>query len=204
MSSSPRYGASARWLHWLMAALIIGMVFVGATMVDSVAPWQPAVVQWHKLLGLLLLLLVVARLVNRLRHPPPPLPDDVPKLQAFAARGAHFALYALMFAMPLLGWAMQGAAGLPVVLPGGWVLPALVGADLATYSLLREAHALLAYTLFAVVLVHAGAGLYHGFVRRDSVLASMLPAGSPKPPIEAAPEVAEPVLSDEEAAKKPE
>ena len=174
-SSEPiaRYPALSRWLHWGMALLIIGMVFVGTAMVDSVAPWQPTAVQLHKWLGLVMLVLVALRLVQRLRHPAPPLPADLPRLQALGARGAHVALYALMVAMPLVGWAMQGAAGTPVVLPGGWVLPALVAPDLATYGLLRDAHALLAYGLFALVLLHAGAGLYHGLVRRDGVLESM-------------------------------
>lgn len=174
MQTSTRYGALSRWLHWSMAALIIGMVFVGAAMVDSVAAWQPTAVQLHKWLGLSLLVLVALRLVYRLRHPAPALPADLPRLQALGARAAHVALYALMFAMPLVGWAMQGAAGTPVLLPGGWVLPALVAPDLATYGLLRDAHAVLAYALFALVLLHAGAGLYHGFVRRDGVLATML------------------------------
>ena len=169
-----RYTAFARGLHWTMALLIIGMVFVGAAMVDSVATWQPTAVHLHKWLGLCLLGLVVLRLWHRLRNPAPPLPADLPRLQALGARAAHVGLYALMFAMPLVGWAMQGAAGTPVVLPGGWVLPALLGPDLATYGLLRDAHAVLAYSLFALVLLHAGAGLYHGFVRRDGVLASML------------------------------
>lgn len=177
MNHSPeamaRYPALSRWLHWGMALLIIGMVFVGTAMVDSVATWQPAAVQLHKWLGLSLLVLVALRLWQRLRHPAPPLPADLPRLQALGARGAHVALYALMIAMPLVGWAMQGAAGTPVVLPGGWVLPALVAPDLATYGLLRDAHAVLAYALFALVLLHAGAGLYHGLVRRDGVLESM-------------------------------
>ena len=177
MNHSPeamaRYPALSRWLHWGMAVLIIGMVFVGTAMVDSVATWQPAAVQLHKWLGLSLLVLVALRLWQRLRHPAPPLPADLPRLQALGARGAHVALYALMIAMPLVGWAMQGAAGTPVVLPGGWVLPALVAPDLATYGLLRDAHAVLAYALFALVLLHAGAGLYHGLVRRDGVLESM-------------------------------
>ena len=177
MNHSPeamaRYPALSRWLHWGMAVLIIGMVFVGTAMVDSVATWQPTAVKLHKWLGLSLLVLVALRLWQRLRHPAPPLPADLPRLQALGARGAHVALYALMIAMPLVGWAMQGAAGTPVVLPGGWVLPALVAPDLATYGLLRDAHAVLAYALFALVLLHAGAGLYHGLVRRDGVLESM-------------------------------
>ncbi|PZO09701.1 MAG: cytochrome B [Lysobacteraceae bacterium] len=156
-----------------MALLIIGMVFVGAAMVDSVATWQPTAVQLHKWLGLTLLVLVTLRLAYRLRHRAPALPSDLPKLQALGARAAHVGLYLLMFAMPLLGWAMQGAAGTPVMMPGGWVLPALLAPDLATYGLLRDLHALFAYTLFALILLHAGAGLYHGFVRRDGVLESM-------------------------------
>jgi cytochrome b561 len=168
-----RYPALSRWLHWSMALLIIGMVFVGAAMVDSVALWQPTAVKLHKWLGLALLVLVSVRLWQRMRHPAPPLPADLPRLQALGARGSHVALYALMIAMPLVGWAMQGAAGTPVVLPGGWVLPALLAPDLATYGLLRDAHAILAYGLFALVLLHAGAGLYHGLVRRDGVLESM-------------------------------
>lgn len=204
-----RYPALSRWLHWLMAMLVIGMVFAGAAMVDSVATWQPTVVQLHKWLGLCLLVLVVVRLVHRLRHPAPPLPADLPRLQALAARGAHVALYALMFAMPLVGWAMQGAAGTPVVLPGGWVLPALLAPDLATYGLLRDAHAVLAYALFALVLVHAGAGLYHGFVRRDGVLASMLggattaaPGAADGPPPAGDPSTAGAEPSSEESPRR--
>ena len=174
------YGAVARWRHWSMAVLIIGMVFVGAAMTDSVALWQPTAVRLHQWLGLSLLVLVALRFANRLRRPVPMLPADLPKLQALAARGAHVGLYLLMFAMPLLGWAMQGAAGTPVMLPGGWVLPALVGPDLATYGLLRDLHAVFAYTLFALVLMHVGAGLYHGLVRRDEVLESMLHGDRPR------------------------
>ncbi len=168
------FGVLARWLHWSMALLIVGMVFVGAAMSDSVASWQPTAVKLHKWLGLTLLALVLIRLWNRVRHRAPALPPALPALQALAARGAQVGLYTLMFAMPLVGWAMQGAAGTPVVLPGGVVLPALLGPNLASYGVLRDLHAVLAYALFGLVLMHAGAGLYHGLVRRDGVLESML------------------------------
>lgn len=177
------FGVLARWLHWSMALLIVGMVFVGAAMSDSVASWQPTAVKLHQWLGLSLLALVLIRLWNRVRHRAPALPSELPALQALAARGAQVGLYALMFAMPLVGWAMQGAAGTPVVLPGGVVLPALLGPNLASYGVLRDLHAVLAYALFGLVLMHAGAGLYHGLVRRDGVLESMLRGEQALPPV---------------------
>ena len=109
---------------------------------------------------------------NRLRFRAPPLPRDLPAMQRMAARASHWALYSLMVALPLTGWAMQGAAGLPVRV-GGVVLPALVVADLARYGLLRKLHAWLAYGLLALVLGHAGAALHHAWVRRDGVFEHM-------------------------------
>ncbi len=189
MSENPRnkkhYSLLSRSLHWAMAVLIVSMVFVGVAMVDSIAAWQPTAVQLHKWLGLSLLVVVAIRLVNRIASPSPSLPADLPRMQVLAAHGAQVGLYALMFAMPLVGWAMQGAAGTPVVLPGGLVLPALVGRDLATYGVLRDLHGVLAYGLFGLVLMHAGAALYHGFVRRDDVLPSMLHGDQSPPPLPA-------------------
>ena len=121
---------------------------------------------------MLALVLVLLRLANRLRFRAPPLPRDLPAAQRIAARASHWALYALMFALPLTGWAMQGAAGLPVRV-AGVVLPSLVPADLARYGLLRELHAWLAYALLALVLLHAGAALHHAWVRRDGVFPHM-------------------------------
>ncbi|MBD7988719.1 cytochrome b/b6 domain-containing protein [Luteimonas sp. Sa2BVA3] len=106
---------------------------------------------------------------SRIRRGWPPSSKPIPSA---LARASHWALYALMLALPLTGWAMQGAAGLPVRV-GGVVLPALVDADLARYGLLRELHAWLAYGLLALVLGHAGAALHHAWVRRDGVFEHM-------------------------------
>lgn len=165
---SARYPMSARLMHWAMAALLLSMLFLGASMVDRWAPWATTAVQLHKALGLLALVLVVVRLVNRLRFRAPALPATMPLTQRAIAAASHLALYVLMVALPLTGWAMQGAAGLPVQV-FGVVLPDLVAADLARYGLLRELHAWLAYGLLGLVLLHAGAALHHGWVRRDGV-----------------------------------
>lgn len=169
-----RFTGVARLLHWTMAALILAMLFIGAGMVATVAPAHDVLFAWHKPLGALVLVLAAVRLLWRLGHRPPPLPADLPRLQALAAKASHVALYLLMFAVPLAGWATLSSGGLPASLLGGLVLPALTAADPALFAVLRPLHRVLAYALFALVLVHLAAALYHGLVRRDGVLRAML------------------------------
>lgn len=167
-----RYPLSARLIHWAMAALLLSQLCLGVAMVGRWEPWTTPAVQLHKALGVIALVLVLLRLANRLRFRAPPLPRDLPAMQRMAARASHWALYSLMVALPLTGWAMQGAAGLPVRV-AGVVLPSLVSAHLARYGMLRELHAWLAYGLLALVLLHVGAALHHAWVRRDEVFAHM-------------------------------
>lgn len=161
----------ARLLHWLMAALILAMLFIGVAMVVDLSPRHPLLVELHKATGLALLALVVVRIVLRLALPHPPLPRDLPNVQRLAAGASHLALYALMLAMPLLGWAMLSAGGYPRPLQ----LPAIVPHDLRLYAVLREAHGWAGYLLFATIMLHLGAALMHALVRRDGVLRSMWP-----------------------------
>ncbi|MCQ4166806.1 cytochrome b [Tahibacter harae] len=166
------FNAAARLLHWLMAPLILAMLFVGVAMMASVhnRPWM---VDLHRPLGIAILALALLRLGNRLRHPPPPLPADLPRWQARAAVASHWLLYALFIAMPLIGWAMLSAGGYPVEMIGGLHLPPLLPQDVTLYAVLRTAHGWLAKLLFATVLLHLAAALFHAWVRRDGVFSSM-------------------------------
>ncbi|MEL1265319.1 cytochrome b [Pseudoxanthomonas putridarboris] len=172
MNTSTRFNATARLLHWLMAVLIVAMLFIGVGMVTSVS-LRPWLIDLHRPLGIALLVLAMLRLVNRLRHRPPALPASLPRWQQVAAHASHWLLYALMLAMPLIGWAMLSAGGYPVQMTASWVLPPLVGPDPTLYALLRTAHGALAYLLFATVLLHVCAALMHAWVHRDGVFASM-------------------------------
>ncbi|WP_305805925.1 cytochrome b [Stenotrophomonas sp. YIM B06876] len=162
----------ARILHWSMAVLILTMLFVGVIMVSSLT-LRPTLVDLHRPLGIAIGLLALVRLGNRLSHRPPPLPADLPAIQKFAALASHWVLYALMLAMPLIGWAMLSAGGYPIVMFGSVHLPAIVPHSPDVYAPLRAAHGLLAYLLFATVLLHLSAALYHAWVRRDGVFAAM-------------------------------
>ncbi|MBA1376903.1 cytochrome b [Pseudomonas brassicacearum] len=173
--NAPRHFAPlARLLHWLMALMIIAMLFIGAGMVASVSERHEWLLQLHKPLGIAILLLVIVRLVVRFTTRTPPLPADLPGWQALAAKASHVLLYALMLVLPLLGWSMISAAGDPVMLSESLRLPSILPADAQTFALLRKAHGYLAYLLFLTVLVHLAAALFHGWVRRDEVLDSML------------------------------
>jgi len=175
MSAQPNHFAPlARLLHWLMALLVIAMLFIGAGMVASVSERHEWLIHLHKPLGVAILLLVIVRLFVRFSTRQPPLPADLPNWQVLAAKASHGLLYALMLTLPVLGWAMISAAGDPVTLGIGLQLPAIVPANAALFAFLRRAHGYLAYLLFLTVLLHLAAALFHGWIRRDGVLQSML------------------------------
>lgn len=173
MTHEPRFTALSRILHWVMAVLILAMLFIGIGMVATVSERYALLVSIHKPLGVLILLLVVIRIANRMFNPPPSLPRHLPAWQKLAAKASHLVLYALMVAMPLIGWGMLSAAGYPIVLYGPLHLPPILPHDDALYAALRSAHTVLAYLLFATILAHLGAALMHALIHRDGVFASM-------------------------------
>ncbi len=171
--STQHFSLPARVLHWLMALMIIAMLFIGVGMVATVSERHQWLINLHKPLGIAILLLVIVRLLVRFSSTTPPLPADMPSVQALAAKLSHGLLYALMLALPLVGWAMISAAGDPVMLSSSLRLPALLAADAPTFAWLRKAHTYLAYLLFATVLLHLAGALFHAWIRRDEVLSSM-------------------------------
>jgi len=172
MNRPRHFNLLARLLHWTMAVAILAMLFIGAAMVVSLGH-REQLIDLHRPLGLAILLLAIVRLINRLRHAPPPLPADLPRIQVWAATASHWVLYALMLAMPLIGWAMLSAGAYPVVLFDGVNLPAILPHSPVMYGFLRPLHTVLAYALFLTILAHLGAALYHAWVRRDEVFGQM-------------------------------
>lgn len=172
--STHNYHLAARIMHWSMALLILSMLFAGLAMVQSLEPWHLTFLQLHKSFGVVALLAVIARVVVRLRFTPPPLPSSVPVLQQKIAKFSNMLLYLAMFAMPLSGYLMQSAAGRPVVVFDLFALPQILPQNLALYGFLREFHGWVAWAFIALILVHIGAALHHGLIKRDGVLQQML------------------------------
>jgi cytochrome b561 len=171
--TTKHFSPSARLLHWLMAPLVIAMLFSGIGMVATLSSWHQTLLAIHRPLGIAIFVLVVIRLCVRLTHRTPPLPEDMPRWQQVIAHLSHWVFYALLFAMPLVGWSMLSAAGYPIHLFGPVNLPPVVPQNVRLSAFLREAHTWLALLLFATFLAHLGAAMFHGLIRRDGVFSSM-------------------------------
>ncbi len=169
------FTVAQRVIHWLMALAILAMLFIGAFMVTAFGPPYLTLVSIHRPLGIAILVLAALRLGLRIRRGAPPLPRDLPAPMKLAAQGSHWLLYALMFAMPLLGWAMLSAAAYPVTMWPGVTLPPIAPRSETLHSVLWNAHRTLAFAFFALILLHLSAGLFHALVRRDGVFEAMAP-----------------------------
>lgn len=175
MTAAParKYSAIAIALHWVLGLAIIGAFAVGVTMSDlPMSPTRLKLFNYHKWAGITILALSALRLLWRLTHRPP---ADVPMpaIQARLAHLTHIALYALFFAVPLAGWAYSSAAGFPIVVYGVLPLPDFVSPDKAMAAVFKELHAILAFTMAALVIAHIAAALKHQFIDRDGLLSRM-------------------------------
>ena len=174
------YGAIAIALHWGMAALLIGLAALGLYMVAlpdvGFDTRKIVLILYHKELGMLALALVVVRLAWRVTNILPDLVGDLPDWQKVTARFVHLCFYALMFALPMTGWLMSSAAGIPVSFLELITLPDLIGRDDYLFKKLIDIHKWLSYGLLVFLALHAGAALRHRFTYRDGTSSSgMLP-----------------------------
>jgi cytochrome b561 len=174
-----RFTPLQRLLHWLMAACILAMLFIGVGMESTVMPKYLILVSIHKSLGIVILVLALIRLAVRLRAGAPPLPAELPAPMKLAAHLSHYAFYVLMIGMPLLGWGMLSAAAYPIVIFGSVHLPPILPQSDSLHTLLWAAHYCLAFAFFALILAHGAAALFHALVRRDGVFEAMAPVPPP-------------------------
>lgn len=166
------YGSAQKFLHWLMALLIFGLFAVGLYMSDlDLTPQKLQLYQWHKSIGITILALVFVRLIWRASNVHPKIPGS--KWEVLAAETVHYALYILMIITPLCGWLMSSYAGYPVSVFHLFTLPDLVQPDKEKFEIMRDRHSLLAWTLVFLACAHAGAALFHHFIKKDNVLRRM-------------------------------
>ena len=169
-----RYSPLAMTLHWVMAALILFALVHGLLLDDWPRDSKVASINIHAQSGLLVLVLLMARIWWRRRHAPPPLPPQVSEFSRRAAHPVHMLIYVLMLAVPIVGivafvWHAR------VLDFGLFAINFVVKSNGAVFHPAEDIHLWLTYTLLALVGGHAAAALWHHFISRDTVLLRMLP-----------------------------
>jgi cytochrome b561 len=164
-------------VHWatLLAIMTIYGLVWGAHAGIAGQNFQ-AVMQLHRSLGLTVAGLTMFRLAWRCGTRVPDLPTDLPMVQKIAARATEGLIYLLLLAQPALGLIHTNAQGRRVDFYFLGQLPAIVAPDRGLSRLTHQLHALGGNLLLAVIGLHAGAALFHHFIRQDGVLRAMLPA----------------------------
>jgi cytochrome b561 len=174
-ADAPGYTLTARVLHWVVAVLVLLMVPLGIVIANEWGgPAQQFLYNLHKSIGATLIPLVIIRLLYRLGHPAPPLPDDIPAIQQLAAHASHWALYALLLVQPIVGYIMTSAYPAPVPFFGLFNLPPIWPEDRALSEQLSVVHLYVGLAIGAIAAVHISAALFHHFVRKDRVLMRMI------------------------------
>jgi cytochrome b561 len=175
VSSILRYDRFAMALHWLIALLVIPMLFFGEELMDEEAGsgWLPSL---HVSIGVTVLALSLIRLVWRLANPPPPLPHTMHRWEVAASKITHLVFYLLLIGLPLSGWLAlpEFIAEHPPfsdITAFGWTLPK--APNIAVPA--GEIHEIASKIGIALLALHVIAALKHQFWNRDGVLLRMLP-----------------------------
>jgi cytochrome b561 len=174
-SAVRRYSPVAVSLHWIMAALILFAGILGLLLDDWPKTTKLFWINIHAQFGMLMLVLLIARMWWRRAHAPPELPPEVSEISRRLSHPVHLLIYALMLATPLIGivafvWHARAFDF------GLFSIDFGVKSNGPVYHQAEDIHLWLTYGLFALVAGHAGVALWHHFISRDTVLLRMLPA----------------------------
>lgn len=179
-----RYTRTAVVLHWLLAALMIVNLALALSVDHLADAWVRPVIDLHKSIGITVLGLAILRVLWRIGHAPPPLPEGYAIWERRAALAAHGVLYALMVVIPVSGWmhdsAWKDAATHPLRLFGlvPWERFAFIermepAAKESLHTLLGTVHASLGYVLLGLLLLHVGGALKHQWLDREAEMQRM-------------------------------
>lgn len=170
------YGSISIKLHWLMVVL---MIFVFATIESRVffekgTEMRDLFKMWHFMLGLLVLILVIARIYLRTLQVTPKINPPLSSMQALGAKAVHITLYLFMIGMPIFGWFVLSAAGKTIPF-FGLELPALMDYDKPLAKTMEGWHKDIGAWGYYLIAFHAVAALIHHYVQKDDTLTRMLP-----------------------------
>jgi len=167
-TDTDHYSKVAITLHWMIAILILSLIAFGFLMTQEWMPQRFKIYQWHKSFGIVVLLLSVFRLVWRLTHKAPALPDGMKLWEVWVAKLTHIGFYVV------------SASTLPIENKLFYLIPLPdlpgVSASEAMADRLKLLHEIGAKLILLLFVLHVGGALKHHFVAKDGTLARMIPA----------------------------
>ncbi len=169
-SNLTKWSVSSRIFHWISAALLL-ITWIMMFLYDSLD--SKLYIGLHKAFGVSLLFWMIARVINRIFTKAPP-PAVMPKWQLLLSQLSHFALYALLIAMPIAGLLMSVYGGRPVDMFGIFEIPVFVTPDRGMARLYNDWHADILWPIILIfTAIHIGAALYHQFIKKDNLMSRM-------------------------------
>lgn len=171
------YHRVSRWLHWGIGMLILVNLALGIFHDAFPQSWM----LHHISIGLTVLVLSIFRLLWRITHKVPPLPGNVGRAEAVAARSLHYLFYVFMIVMPLTGWIFTSAGKWPIMWFGLLEVPKwAVTKESPIVATAASVHEVLGFAWVALLVLHVAAAFRHHFILKNEVLTRMWRA-APRP-----------------------
>jgi cytochrome b561 len=172
-NTEKRFGSLAKWFHWVVAILAIGLLILGYLIRTGSQNTAGQLIGYHKFFAVILFFTMLIRLIWRWINPRPRV-SKVPCAQAALSWVVHYSMYISVFTMAIAGWLMSSWGGHSVFFLGlNLALP--VEANQSLSHVFGNIHYWTAWTLFVLIGLHFLAALYHQFILRDKLINNMLP-----------------------------
>ena len=198
-NTAGHWGPVAKALHWAIAALVFIQVPLG-----FYAHWQKkqmiaaldmsriedvaAIFDLHKSIGIVIALLVIARIAWRLTHYVPPLSGELPRAVRVLAHVTHGAFYAVLLLLPISGYVISVGSHIEIDFFYLFHIPNLFEVSESTRQLAETVHLVCVWTLIPLTALHISAAAFHHFALKDDTMVKMWPAllggrGGPARPV---------------------
>jgi cytochrome b561 len=170
-----QYSSISKLMHWLMAVLILLMFGVGYWMVDLTyySAWYKTAPHYHKSVGVVLALLLLVRLGTIWRVGKPAALSSHSRWEQWLAKLTHSLLYLLLIAIMLTGYLISTEDGRGIEVFNWFVLPGLGELFAGQADIAGDLHEWFAYSLMALVLLHAAGAIKHHLLDKDATLRRM-------------------------------
>lgn len=180
-NTNTRYGAISKLLHWTVFLLFVHQ-FVGANLMTRIGRnttvlgvGQDFLYNWHKSIGLVVIVVALARVIWRRTTPLPDWCADLSPAERAISHRVERLLYLLMFVLPVSGYLFVMLGGYGVRLFGVVDLPNPFGKWPGPATIAWISHIVLAYGAVVVIAWHVGLALKKQCYDGSRFLRRMLP-----------------------------